>query len=234
MDPRRNGDLTPRYSTPVSFLDLPKWIRDNIYQRLLVLAHPIHIFQEPNSPIESFAPDRPVQWLALLHTNRQIYTESKVVLYGLNQFHLEDITPLQADLLRSFLDCIGPTNAALVSFLCVNFPVVERMNDQAERVELRTDGLQSVRLFQEKCTDLTTLETIVHFKNSSFFREPDDFLREALLLIDARLRAIPSLRKIIVRFFDFNGIPTSSAKQFMQELGWTVVSRSGTRSYLQL
>lgn len=226
MDPRQKGDPDAKRSTPVSFLDLPRWVRDNIYQKLLVLAHPIHIFQEPNSQIESFAPDRPVYWLALLQTNRQIYTESKAVLYGMNQFHLEDITPRQADLLRLFLYCIGPTNAALISILCVNFPVVERINDQAEKLELKPDGLQSVRLLQEKCTELTTLETIVHFKNSSLFRELDDFLREALLLIDARLRAIPSLRKIIVRFFDFNGIPTSSAKEFMEELGWTVVSRS--------
>lgn len=230
MDPRQKSDPTPKRSTPVSFLNLPPRVRNNIYKRLLVLGHPIHIFQEPNSPIESFAPDRPSRWLALLHTSRQISTESSAVLYGMNHFHLEDITPLQASLLRSFLDCVGPMNAASLSYLCVNFPVAERIDDQAGRVELRTDSLQSVRLLQEKCTKLTNLETIVHYKNSSIFREPDDFLREALSLIDARLRAIPSLRKIIIRFADFDGIPTASAKGFMRELGWTVVSPNGIKS----
>lgn len=230
MDSQQKKDPTLTRSTPVSFIDLPRRVRDNIYKRLLVLQHPLYIFQEPNSPIESFAPDRPFRWLALLRTNRQIYIESSAVLYGMNQFQLEDITPLQADLLRSFLDCIGPLNAASLSYLSVNFPVAERINDQAKRLELRTDSLQSVRLYRDKCTKLSTLETVVHYKNSSFFREPDDFLREALLLIDARLRAIPSLRKIIVRFLDFNGIPTASAKDYMRELGWIVVSRNGVQS----
>lgn len=230
MDFSEKRDPSLTRSTPVSFLDLPKGVRNNIYKRLLALRHPIYIFQEPHSPVESFAPDRPFRWLALLHTNRQIYTESSAVLYSMNQFHLEDITPLQADLLRSFLDCIGPMNAASISHLCVNFPVAERINDQAERVKLRTDSLQSVSLCQDKCTKLSTLELVVHYKNSSFFREPDDFLREALSLIDAQLRAIPSLCQIIVRFIDFNGIPTTWAEEFMQELGWKVVPRNGVQS----
>ncbi|KAF2702782.1 hypothetical protein K504DRAFT_463972 [Pleomassaria siparia CBS 279.74] len=230
MDSSQKRDPTLTRSTPISFLHLPRPVRDDIYKRLLVLRHPIYIFQEPNSPVESFAPDRSLQWLALLHTNRQIYTESSAALYGMNQFHLEDITPLQANLLRSFLDCIGPMNAALLSHLCVNFPVAERINGQAQKVELRTDSLQSVRLYQDKCTKLSTLETVVHYKNSSLFREPDAFLRDALSLIDERLRAIPSLHKIIVRFVDFNGIPTASAKEFMRELGWIVVPRNGIQS----
>ncbi|KAF2845261.1 hypothetical protein T440DRAFT_472769 [Plenodomus tracheiphilus IPT5] len=230
MDSIHQGDPTLTRSTAVSFLHLPRWVRDDIYERVLVLRHPLYIFQEPNSPIESFAPDKPSRWLALLHTNRQIHEESSTVLYGMNQFHLMDITPLQTDLLRSFLDWIGSPNTASLSYLCVNFPVVERTNGQAGKLELRPDSLQSVRLYQDKCTKLSTLETVVHYKNSGFFREPDDFLREALSLIDARLRAILSLRKIIVRFVDFNGIPTASAKDFMQELGWIVVSRNGMES----
>jgi hypothetical protein len=230
MEFRQEKHPTPIRSTPVSFLDLPRGVRNNIYERLLVLQHPLHIFQEPNSPIESFAPDRPLRWLALLHTNRQVSMESRATLYSMNQFHLEDITPLQTDLLRSFLNCIGPLNAASISHLCINFPVAERAQGQADGIELRTDGLQSVRLCQGQCTNLATLETVVHYKNSGFFREPDDFLREALPLIDVRLRAIRSLRKIIVRFVDFNGIPTAAATDFMQELGWTIVSRNGLQS----
>jgi hypothetical protein len=230
MESSEKRDESLTRSTPVSFLDLPRGVRNNVYRRLLVLRHPIYIFQEPNSLVESFAPDRPFRWLALLHTNRQIYTESSATLYGMNQFHLEEITPLQADLLRSFLDCIGPINAASLSYLCVNFPVAERINGQAERVELRIDSLQSVKLYQDTCTKLSTLELVVHYKNSSFFREPDDFLREALSLIDAQLRAILSLRQIIVRFVDFNGIPTTSAEQLMRKLGWIVVPRNGIQS----
>jgi len=82
-------------------------------------------------------------------------------------------------------------------------------------------------LCQDGCNNLETLETVVHYKNSSFFRQSDDFLREALPLIDARLRAIRSLRKIVVRFVDFDGIPTAAAKDLMLELEWIVVSRNG-------
>jgi len=223
----KQPNVTPTRSTPVSFLNLPRGVRNNIYARLLVLQHPLHIFQEPNSVVESFAPGRPLRWLALLHTNRQVSKESRAALYGLNQFHLEEITPLQTELLRSFLDCIGPANAASISHLCINFPVAERTHDQAEPIELRTNSLQSVMLCQDNCNNLKTLETVVHYKNSSFFRQSDDFLQEALPLIDAQLRAIRSLRKIVVRFVDFDGIPTAAAKDLMLELGWIVVSRNG-------
>lgn len=176
MDSRQEKHPTPIRSTPVSFLDLPRGVRNNIYKRLLVLQHPLHIFQEPNSPLESFVPDRPPRWLALLRTNRQVSTESRATLYSMNQFHLEDITPLQTDLLRSFLDCIGSLNAASIPHLCVNFPVAERPHGQADGIELRTDGLQSVRLCQDQCTNLATLETVVHYENLGFFRKPEDFL----------------------------------------------------------
>jgi hypothetical protein len=230
MDSQQEKPPNPIPSTPVSFLDLPRGVRNNIYKRLLVLRHPLHIFQEPNSPVESFAPDGPIRWLALLYTSRQIYTESRAVLYGNNQFHLEDITPHQTELLRSFLYCIGPLNAASISHLCVNFPVAERIHGEAEGIELGTDSLQTVRLCKGQCNNLATLETVVHYKNSGFFREPDDFLREALRLVNEQLRAIRSLRMIVVRFVDFNGIPTASATTIMQKLGWIVVSRNGLQS----
>lgn len=226
MSSSQNEDSTRARTTPANFFDLPKGVRDNIYKRLLVLRHPLYIFQEPNSRIESFAPDKPFRWLALLYTNRQIYSESRAVLYGMNHFHLVDITPLQADLLQSFLDCIGTANAASLSYLCVNFPVAERLSGQIGRVELSTDSMQSVRLYRDKCPQLSTLETLVHYKNSRFFRESEDFLRDALPLIDRQLRSIPSLCKIVVRFVDFNGIPTAFAKDLMQGLGWIVVTRS--------
>lgn len=226
MGSSQNEDSIPTRTTTANFLDLPKGVRSNIYKRLLILRNPLYIFREPNSHIESFAPDKPLRWLALLYTNRQIHMESSAVLYGMNQFHLVDITPLQADLLQLFLVCIGPANAAFISHLCVNFPVAERPSDQAGRVELSNESMQSVRLYQNKCAQLSTLETVVHYKNSRFFRESDDFLRDALPLIDRQLRTLPSLRKVMVQFVDFNGIPTAFAKNLMEGLGWIVVPRS--------
>lgn len=56
----------------VNFFDLPDWVRHKIYDLVLSVLHPLHLFQEPGSSVQSFVPDKPLQWLALLHTNRQI------------------------------------------------------------------------------------------------------------------------------------------------------------------
>jgi hypothetical protein len=64
----------------VNFLDLPIPIRNKIYENVLVVLHPLYLFQEPGSPVDAFAPDEPLQWLALLHTNRQISVEASAVL----------------------------------------------------------------------------------------------------------------------------------------------------------
>lgn len=117
---------------------------------------------------------------------------------------LVDTTSKQVGLLQSFLDCIVSVNANLLSHLCINFLVVENIEDQSLKVKLRQDGRQSLRFLQEKCANLTTLETFVHSNNSSFLAEADDdnsqFVREeALLQFDAQLKAISLLKKIIVR-----------------------------------
>lgn len=46
-------------------------IRNKSYRRMLVVAHPVFLFQDAGSRVETFAPDRPFRWLSLLYTNRQ-------------------------------------------------------------------------------------------------------------------------------------------------------------------
>jgi hypothetical protein len=217
-------------SATVNFLDLPEGIRNDVYKRVLILPHPLYLFQEPNFRVETFAPERPSRWLALLYTNRQIYYEASVALYGTNHFHLVDITQQQFGLLQSFLDCIGPVNAASLSHLCINFPVAESIDGQPGKVKLRDDSLQSLKLLRDKCTNLLTLETLVHYKNDSVFRKTDSVLQEALLAIDAQLKTIPSLERIIVRVVVRDGVPTTSAKDVMQGLGWMVLSDDGNQN----
>lgn len=206
----------------ITFLSLPLEIRNKIYKPVLVIPHPLYLFQDPGQSVDSFAPDKPCQWLALLYTNKQIHGEASAVLYGMNSFHFVDITRQQVDVLRSFLDCIGSTNAASVSYLCLSFPVAESIGESG-RVSLRDDSRQSLTLLQEQCVRLSTLETVVHFKNSRFFANTDEFLKEALPLIDARLRAISSLEKIIVRIEVHGQILTPSVKDLMQGLGWSII-----------
>lgn len=212
----------------VNFLALPIKVRDKIYKRVLFVPHPLYLFQEPGSRVECFAPDRPVRWLALLYTNRQIYREASAVLYGVNQFHLMGTTKQQVGLLQSFLDCIGPTNAASLSHLCINFPVAESVHSQPGSLKLMDDSLQALKILQDTCSNLLTLDTLVHSENCSVFKEKEDLLQEALSLIDAQFRAISSLESIIVRFVVF-GVPSTSEKSFMEGLGWKVVSRDGNQ-----
>jgi hypothetical protein len=207
----------------VNFLDLPQKIRNDIYNEVLIVPHPLYLFQEPGSRVEAFAPEKPSRWLSMLYTNREIYREASVVLYGTNHFHLVDITQQQFGLLQSFMDGIGPVNAALLSHLSISFPAVESMDGQPGEFKLRNDSLQSLKLLGEKCTNLSTLETLVHNKNNSVFRKTDNSLQKALLTIDAQFKTIRSLDRVVVRVVDRDSVPTTSAKDIMRGLGWVVL-----------
>ncbi|MCJ1486633.1 hypothetical protein MMC06_006811 [Schaereria dolodes] len=213
-------------SVSINLFNLPGDIRNNIYRRVLVVAHPLFLFQETGSQVvETFAPDRPFRWLALLYTNRQVHDEASAVLYVLNHFTFMDTTRHQGGLLQNFLSCIGSVNAGLLSHLSINFPIAESVEGQPGKVILREDDLHSLKLLQEKCTNLTTLETLVYSQNSRSLINPkhDDsqFIREALSQIDAQLKAMPSLSKIIVRLYD--GTPAPSVMELMQGLGWDIL-----------
>ncbi|KAH8775274.1 hypothetical protein F5883DRAFT_257083 [Diaporthe sp. PMI_573] len=145
-------------SGAIGFLDLPTRARQDVYKRVLAVGHPVYLFQDVGPRVETFAPDKPKWWLALLYTNKQIYSEAKAVLYGRNCFYLMDKPQQQDALLRSFLNCIGSSNADLLSCLCISFPVVEKAQDQPEKVRIREDGFQNLGLLQSNCANLTTLE----------------------------------------------------------------------------
>lgn len=210
----------------MGFLALPDWIRNQIYQTVLIILQPLYLFQDPGSPVATFAPDKPLHWLALLYTNRQISAEASAVLYSVNHFEFVDITMGQIGVVRSFLDCIGSVNAATLSHLCISFPSVISIDEEPGNVRLRDDSLQSLKLLQDKCTKLSTLETVVHYKNSDLFTRPDQFLREAFTQINTHLKAIQSLQRIIVRIESQTRVP-GSAKDVMQQLGWLVLPRNG-------
>lgn len=211
-------------SATVNFFCLPLEIRNKIYERVLIIPHPLYLFQEPGSSVDTFAPSKPPRWLALLYVNRQLCNEASAVLYGINRFHFVDITQQQVGVLRSFLSCIGSFNAASLSYLCVNFLVAEGIEGEPGKIRLGDESMQSLTLLRDNCTTLSTLEMVVHYKNSNFFTHTDEFLREALPQIDEQLRTISSLERIIVRIEIHGPIPTSSVKSLMQALGWSVVS----------
>ena len=212
-------------SSPFDFSALPRKIRDEVYRSLFVLSHPLFLFQDIGSEVvESFAPDRPLQWLALMYTNRQLHDEARAVLYSFNTFYLEDTTRHQNNLLQSFLDCISSDNAGLLSHLCIDFPFVESAG-QSTQLELSKDDLHSLELVQERCTKLRKLEFLLHGQNlrGLIKASHDDprFIREALLQIDTQLRTVSSLNKIVVRCYDRASSPWVTEP--MQGLGWVIL-----------
>lgn len=206
---------------------LPRKVRKDIYRRVLVVAHPLYLFTEGTShKIELFAPERPVRWLALLYANRQLYAEASATLYGSHQFVLVDTTRSQANLLQSFLDLIGSVNAGHLSHMCINFPVAESVGCEAGEVTLREDDLRGLKLLQMKCCNLTTLKTFVHSQNSrdlvmaSHDSKNSQCVRETLSQVDAQLKAIRSLCRILVRLYD--GPLAPEVTELMQSFGWDV------------
>ncbi|KAG4414947.1 hypothetical protein IFR04_011924 [Cadophora malorum] len=213
-------------SDPTGFLSLPDKIRMNIYKRVLVVAHPLYLFQDAGSQmVESFAPERPSRWLALLYANRQVHDEASIVLYGSNHFTFMDTAHRQGGLLQSFFNCIGSLNAGLLSHLTINFPVAENVEGQSGTVILGKDDAYSLRLLKENCASLTTLETVISGRNYTRLINAGDndskFIREALSQIDTQLKAVSSLKKVIVRYYD--GTPTPLVVELMQGLGWVIL-----------
>ncbi len=221
------GNLSQRTrSATISLFSLHSDIRKEIYNRVLVVAHPLYLFQDTGSGVvETFAPERPFRWLSLLYTNRQIHDEARAVLSGSNQFNLLDTTQQQGGLLQSFLDCITSVNASLLSHLSINFPVIKAIEGQPGKAELGEDDMHSLTLLQEECTNLATLEILIHSENSKHLVDPNQgdsqFIREALSEISTQLGAIPSLKKVIVRSYDRTLTPL--VIDFMQGLRWEIL-----------
>ena len=196
---------------------------------MLIVAHPMFGFQDAGFRVETFAPDKPFPSLSLPYTNRQIHNEAIPVLYGMNKSSPVDSTSQQVGLLQAFLDCIGSVNAALLSHICINFPIAESMKGQPGKVKVRDDSLQTLRILREKATNLMTLETFICDKISVGLTETDQdnsqFILDGLAQIDGQLKAIPSLNRVIVRILGQS--PTSSVIESMQGLGWVILRSHG-------
>jgi hypothetical protein len=118
-------------------------------------------------------------------------------------------------------------NAGHLSHISINFPAAERVEGQPGKIMLREGDLRSLRLLQEKCINLTTLETLVNSYNSmdltkaSQDSDNSQIIREAFSQIDAQLKAIPSLSKTFIRFY--NGLPTPEVAELMQRFRWVIL-----------
>lgn len=201
--------------------------RKDTYNKMLVASSPILVFQEsPNRPIEFFVPGKPTQWPALTLAKFREYNEQETnaVFYGSNHFNLVDTTTQrEASILHTFLVSPTPTHARLLSHMSLSFPVLQTVQGQPEALGLAEEGMRTLKLLQDYCVNLKTLELYVHMGNAFGLagETPSVSFHKVLSQVDAQLKAVPSLKEIIIRYF--HDRPNPEALQLMQGFGWTVL-----------
>ena len=124
----------------------------------------------------------------------------------------------------SFLRTIGRTNADYIQHVCVAFP---NFHYREQGDVILSDG--SISIFasiQSSCTNLSTLTAFAYstetMEDSLDALGDPEIVAEALKLVDARFRAILSLKKIIVGVYDDD--PSCSIRREMKNRGWTIIT----------
>lgn len=211
------------------FSNMSPEARSDAYSKLLVASGPVFVFQESTSrPVEFFSPGKPTQWPALALAKCREYNEqvTNAVFYGSNHFHLVDTTTRrETSILQAFVGSITSINARLLSHLSLSFPALEAVQGRSEASGLQQDGMRSLKLLQDKCANLRTLELSVHHGNAFGLVEEapgnSQSLNEAVSQVDTQLKAISSLERIVIRYY--HDRPTPGVRQLMQGLGWIVL-----------
>ncbi|KAI1392914.1 uncharacterized protein F4822DRAFT_441652 [Hypoxylon trugodes] len=201
--------------------------RKDIYIKMLVASSHIIVFQESsNRPIEFFVPGKPTQWptSALAKFREYSEQETNAVSYGLNHFNLVDTTTQrEASILQTFLVSPTSTHARLLSHMSLSFPALQMVQGQPEALGLTQEGMRTLKLLQDYCVNLKTLEFYVHKGNAFDLagEVPSKSCNKALSQVNAQLKAVPSLERIIIRYYYDR--PTPEAMQLIQGLGWMVL-----------
>ncbi|KAM0551391.1 hypothetical protein ACHAPJ_008500 [Fusarium lateritium] len=203
--------------------------RKDACKKMLVASGPVLVFQESTSrPVELFVPGKPTQWPALALAKFREYNEQETdaVFYGSNHFNLVDTTTRrETSILQAFLASLTSTHARLLSHLSLSFPVLEAAQEQREALGIQQDGMRSLKLLQDYCTNLKALELYVHKGNAfGLVQEaPSNLqsLHEALSQVDAQLKTFSSLERIVIRYY--HDTPAPRVMQLMQGFGWIVL-----------
>jgi len=189
-----------------NFLDLPRELRDLVYE--LCLLHPVPIVPWFQQELTS----------GLLRANKTAHREASPLFYSQNRF---DFTWTGPEEIASFLRTIGRNND-YIQHVCVDFPHFHYR--EPGDVTLSDGGISIFESIQSSCANLSTLTAFAYSTYSMELRleEPDnpEIVTEVLMLVDTRFRAISSLKKIIVCVYDDD--PSSSFIREMKNRGWTI------------
>jgi hypothetical protein len=211
---------------PINFFSFPSEIRNKIYEEALVLSEPIIlVVAQPYGGIYGLSLPRnslfygPLRLCpAILLANKRAHREASPLLYSRNCFRVQT-----RGILTLFLDDIGPQNASFLRHICITFPAFD--DNHVGSVTLKEDSIRTLELIRDNCTNLTTLETSLRLRTINAMEVAINMLdspRAAapLALVDARFKAISSLKEIIVNVYDE---PLScDLREKMRGCGWTI------------
>lgn len=163
------GPLVTSTTGIPSFNTLPQELRGKIYAKLLTLLYAFSISKSLYSGglLRCEPMPKRTRWLALLLTSNKMTQETLKMFYPRRCFDLRLDPTEQFDILRSFLERIGPVSIASISHLRINFPVEDRSGEKRTGL----DSLQSLQLLCEKYIGLSELENVSYSDTLSIFIE---------------------------------------------------------------
>ena len=108
--------------------------------------------------------------------------------------------------LTSFLDHIRPQNASFLRHIYFAFPAFDDYH-HLESVTLKEDSIRTLERIRDNSTNLATLKTSLRFQTINIMESAINALDSPRVaappaLIDARFKAISSLKEIIVNVYD--------------------------------
>ncbi|KAJ4356782.1 uncharacterized protein N0V89_004818 [Didymosphaeria variabile] len=201
---------------PKTFLKLPSEVRNDIYERVLVLENPISFAGNVGDGSVNAGMLTP----GLLLASKEVSSEAASILYAQNYFNFEDCDSEELD---AFLTGIGQDNASFVRHLIIDFPDIGCPDKKTVALGLESAAL--LRMIRERCRNLITITTTLYSTNMMALRtdalDCPNFVTKAIALADSEFRTIPSsLQKIVVKVHEHE--PMNWVKKEMEDLGWTL------------
>jgi hypothetical protein len=143
--------------------------------------------------------------------------EASQLLYSRNCVTLQECA-----ILTSFFDHIGPQNASFLRHICIPFPAFD--NYHFGSVALKKDSIRTLKRMRDNCTNLVALKTSLHFRMIIAMESAMDFdspqAAAALALVEARFKAILSLKEIIANVY--NKPLNCDLREKICGCGWTI------------
>lgn len=199
-----------------SFFSLPREIRDQIYKLCLLSTEPLQpltLTDRSWADMGGFSP-------RLFRASKAVHAEACAVFYGQNRFEFPD--PFLHWNLDEFLENIG-SSAAYLGHALIPFPRTECL--MVGGTTLDSNDLGIAASLRRRCPNLKTLSTeymstYATLELNLMGQEPA-LRRDALAVIDAHFRSLPSLQRIIVQMHE-GSLADAELRGGIEGMGWVI------------